>query len=138
MNKLRSNKNKKTSKFHNKKIQRRILSVTQILTKVKKKEKRQIERKRKKEKKLIKPLTPKKGSIIRVKEKPKKIIYSAKIIDYKNPILLLRYLRINGKIVPRHRTKLPAKQHRLLVKVMKTARIMGFLPFVRKEKGFFR
>jgi ribosomal protein S18 len=51
-------------------------------------------------------------------------------INYKNVYLLRRYLGITGKILPRHTTKLTAKEHRSIAKAIRQARRMGLLPFV--------
>jgi len=71
--------------------------------------------------------------------KPKnKIIYDRKFIDYKNRSLLQEYISFDGKILPKRKTGITTKQQRFLTKAIKTARILGLLPFVKKEKGFFR
>nr|QUO99126.1 ribosomal protein S18 [Oedogonium capilliforme] len=71
--------------------------------------------------------------------KPKnKIIYDRKFIDYKNRSLLQEYISFDGKILPKRKTGVTTKQQRFLTKAIKTARILGLLPFVKKEKGFFR
>jgi len=89
---------------------------------------------RKNKKKLIPP----KSLIIILKEKPEKAVYNRRIIDYKHCGLLQRYIGLGGKILPRRQTRLTAKQQRYIAKTIKSARVMGLLPFVSKEKGFFR
>ncbi len=91
-----------------------------------------------KRKKTIKPIIPPKSLVIILKEKPEKILYNRRIIDYKHCSLLQRYIGLGGKILPRRQTRLTAKQQRYIAKTIKSARIMGLLPFVSKEKGFFR
>lgn len=54
------------------------------------------------------------------------------MINYKNIFLLRKYISIEGKILPRRLTNLNAKQQRNMAKAIKNARIMGFLPFVRR------
>lgn len=54
-------------------------------------------------------------------------------IDYKNILLLRRFITIEGKILPRRLTSLTAKQHRAIAKAIKNARMMGLLPFVNKD-----
>jgi small subunit ribosomal protein S18 len=54
-------------------------------------------------------------------------------IDYKNVLLLRRFITIEGKILPRRVSGLTAKQHRAIAKAIKNARMMGLLPFVNKE-----
>ncbi len=91
-----------------------------------------------KRQKPIKPIIPPKSLVIILREKPEKIIYNRRIIDYKHCGLLQRYIGLGGKNLPRRQTRLTAKQQRYIAKTIKSARIMGLLPFVSKEKGFFR
>jgi ribosomal protein S18 len=91
-----------------------------------------------KRQKPIKPIIPPKSLVIILREKPEKILYNRRIIDYKHCGLLQRYIGLGGKILPRRQTRLTAKQQRYIAKTIKSARIMGLLPFVSKEKGFFR
>lgn len=131
--------NKKISKIGKsnfKNVKRRVLSVSQILSRVRKQKQRQTEQN--KRKKPIKPIIPPKSLIIILKEKPEKAVYNRRIIDYKHCGLLQKYIGLGGKILPRRQTKLTAKQQRYVSKTIKSARIMGLLPFVSKEKGFFR
>jgi small subunit ribosomal protein S18 len=131
--------NKKANKFGKanvKNLKRRVLSVSQILSRVRKQKQRQTEQN--KRKKPIKPIIPPKSLIIILKEKPEKAIYNRRIIDYKHCGLLQKYIGLGGKILPRRQTKLTAKQQRYVAKTIKSARILGLLPFVSKEKGFFR
>ena len=51
-------------------------------------------------------------------------------IDYKDTDFLRRFLSSYGKIVPRRRSKVSAKQQRAIAKAIKRARIMALLPFV--------
>lgn len=115
---------------------RKVLSVSQLLIRVQKQKQRQLNQK--KRQKPIKPIIPPKSLIIILKDKPEKAIYNRRIIDYKHCGLLQRYIGLGGKILPRRQTKLTAKQQRYIAKTIKTARIMGLLPFVTKERGFFR
>jgi small subunit ribosomal protein S18 len=55
-------------------------------------------------------------------------------IDYKNVVLLRKFITEDGKILPRRVTGLSAKQQRYMAKAIKTARVMGLLPFVNKQK----
>ena len=48
---------------------------------------------------------------------------------YKNISLLKKYLSVSGKILPRRITRLTSKEQRALKKAIKTARILGLLPF---------
>jgi ribosomal protein S18 len=54
------------------------------------------------------------------------------ILDYKNLFLLRQYLSIQGKIKPRKKTQLTAKKQRKMSTTIKTARMMGLLPFIRR------
>lgn len=113
---------------------RKVLSVSQLLLRVQKQ--RQLSQK--KRQKPMKPIIPPKSLIIILKDRPEKAVYNRRIIDYKHCGLLQRYIGLGGKILPRRQTKLTAKQQRYIAKTIKTARIMGLLPFVTKERGFFR
>lgn len=115
---------------------RKVLSISQLLSRVSKQKQRQLNQK--KRQKPIKPIIPPKSLIIILKDKPEKAIYNRRIIDYKHCGLLQRYIGLGGKILPRRQTRLTAKQQRYIAKTIKTARIMGLLPFVTKERGFFR
>jgi small subunit ribosomal protein S18 len=115
---------------------RKVLSVSQILARVNQKKQRKIDQK--KRKKPLKPIIPPKSFILLFKDKPEKYVYNRRIIDYKHCGLLQRYIGLGGKILPRRQTKLTAKQQRYVAKTIKTARIMGLLPFVTKERSFFR
>jgi ribosomal protein S18 len=94
--------------------------------------------------KAIQPIIPPKSFLMILSSRSEKNLslqslqYSHRIIDYKYCGLLQRYIGLGGKILPRRQTRLSAKQQRYLAKTIKSARIMGLLPFVSKEKGFFR
>nr|YP_009450221.1 ribosomal protein S18 [Pectinodesmus pectinatus]AOS53096.1 ribosomal protein S18 [Pectinodesmus pectinatus] len=105
-------------------------------TRVNQKKQRKLEQK--KRKKPLKPIIPPKSFILLFKDKPEKYVYNRRIIDYKHCGLLQRYIGLGGKILPRRQTKLTAKQQRYVAKTIKSARIMGLLPFVTKERSFFR
>ena len=91
-----------------------------------------------KSQKPIKPLIPAKSLTILLKDKPEKTFYNRRLIDYKNTGLLQFYIGIGGKLLPRRQTRLSAKQQRFVAKTVKSARVMGLLPFVSKERGFYR
>lgn len=118
------------------KFRRRVLSVSQLLGRIRKQRRKKLEKQ--KRQKPIKPIIPPKSLIIILKEKRQKAIYNRRIIDYKHCGLLQRYIGLGGKILPRRQTRLTAKQQRYIAKTIKSARILGLLPFVSKEKGFFR
>lgn len=52
--------------------------------------------------------------------------------DYRNVEVLRRFLSETGKILPRRRTGLSAKEQRILAKTIKRARVLGLLPFTEK------
>lgn len=53
--------------------------------------------------------------------------------DYKKIDTLRKFITEQGRILPRRRTQLTAKQHRKVTKLIKQARILGFLPFINKK-----
>nr|BBD21640.1 30S ribosomal protein S18 [Poropsis sp. ID1_4] len=53
----------------------------------------------------------------------------SKEINYKNLLLLYRYIKISGKIVPRRLNDLTTKRQRQISKAIKNARLMSFIPF---------
>jgi len=55
-----------------------------------------------------------------------------KQLDYKDVILLRRFINTVGKIIPSRRTGTCAKHQRLLAKSIKRARVIGLLPFVAR------
>ena len=130
------NDNSKKSRTSSTLRRRKILSISQLLIQVQKQKQRQLNQK--KRQKPLKPIIPPKSLIIILKDKPEKAVYNRRIIDYKHCGLLQRYIGLGGKILPRRQTKLSAKQQRYIAKTIKSARIMGLLPFVTKERGFFR
>ena len=132
----KSRKAKKSTPVALRKFRRRVLSVSQLLGRIR--QQRQKKLNQQKRQKPIKPIIPPKSLLIILKEKPKKAVYNRRIIDYKHCGLLQRYIGLGGKILPRRQTRLSAKQQRYIAKTIKSARIMGLLPFVSKEKGFFR
>ena len=115
---------------------RRVLSLSQLLGRIRKQRQQKVEQQ--KRQRPIQPIIPPKSLVIILKEKPEKAIYNRRIIDYKHCGLLQRYIGLGGKILPRRQTRLTAKQQRYIAKTIKSARIMGLLPFVSKEKSFFR
>lgn len=51
-------------------------------------------------------------------------------IDYKDIDNLRKFINPNGRILPRKRTGLTAKNQRALAESIKRARFMGLLPYV--------
>lgn len=115
---------------------KRVLSLSQILGRIRQQRQKTLEQQ--KRQKPIKPIIPPKSLIIILRDKPEKAVYNRRIIDYKHCGLLQRYIGLGGKILPRRQTRLTAKQQRYVAKTIKSARIMGLLPFVSKERGLFR
>lgn len=54
------------------------------------------------------------------------------LIDYKDVILLRRFINTVGKITPRRRTKVCSKHQRTVGQAIKRARVIGLLPFVAR------
>lgn len=53
----------------------------------------------------------------------------SKEINYKNLLLLSRYIKISGKIIPKRLNDLTTKRQRRISKAVKNARLMSFIPF---------
>jgi small subunit ribosomal protein S18 len=134
-----------------KKFRRKVLSLSQLVSKLLASQQKfayaSQQQKRGEQQKLayasqqqkpVQPIIPPKTLIIILKEKPEKQVYNRRIIDYKHCGLLQRYIGLGGKILPRRQTRLTAKQQRFVSKTIKTARVMGLLPFVNKERSFYR
>jgi len=71
----------------------------------------------------------------RVKSTPKACYFcvnNIKSLDYKNVILLRKFINTAGKILPKKRTGSCSKHQRMIAQSIKRARIMGLLPFVAK------
>jgi small subunit ribosomal protein S18 len=51
-------------------------------------------------------------------------------IDYKNVVLLRKFISADGKILPRRVSRLNAKQQRYIANAIKNARMVGLLPFI--------
>lgn len=137
---MRGLKSKKTKrqiqKISIRKFRRKVLSLTQILSHLR--QQRNQKQEHQKRQKPIKPLIPSKTLVIILKDKNGKHVYNRRIIDYKHSGLLQRYIGLGGKILSRRQTRLTAKQQRYVAKTIKTARVMGLLPFVSKERSFFK
>nr|YP_009105128.1 ribosomal protein S18 [Edaphochlorella mirabilis]AIT93780.1 ribosomal protein S18 [Edaphochlorella mirabilis] len=56
-------------------------------------------------------------------------------IDYKNLVLLRKFITAEGKILPRRINGLTAKQQRHITKAIKNARMIGLLPFINKSQS---
>lgn len=69
-------------------------------------------------------LTVRRGSI------PRDVVQDQ--ADFRNTEFLAYFLKDSGKLVPRRRTKLPAKLHRELMREIKLARSLGLVDFLSK------
>lgn len=69
-------------------------------------------------------LTVRRGSI------PKDVVKDQ--ADFRNTEFLTYFLKDSGKLVPRRRTRLPAKLHRELMREIKLARSLGLVDFLSK------
>lgn len=58
--------------------------------------------------------------------------HDIKYIDYKDIDVLKQFLNPHGRIMPRSRTGITAKQQRSLDAAVKRARFMGLIPYVQK------
>jgi small subunit ribosomal protein S18 len=54
------------------------------------------------------------------------------LVDYKDVILLRKFINTVGKIIPRKRTKVCSKHQRSVSRAIKRARVIGLLPFVAR------
>ncbi len=54
------------------------------------------------------------------------------LVDYKDVILLRKFINTVGKIIPRKRTKVCSKHQRTVSQAIKRARVISLLPFVAK------
>ena len=55
--------------------------------------------------------------------------------DYRDIHVLNQFLDTYGRLMPRRRTGLSAKYHRMVTRAVKRARYMALLPYVRREAG---
>jgi small subunit ribosomal protein S18 len=53
-------------------------------------------------------------------------------IDYKNVVILRKYISAEGKILSRRLTRLTSREQRHISTAIKTARIVGLLPFINQ------
>ena len=70
------------------------------------------------------------------KKKQKNKIFSKGTIDYKNVVLLRKFISAEGKILPRRITGVTAKQQRQLARAIKNGRMIGLLPFINYSNPF--
>lgn len=72
---------------------------------------------------------------IKIEDKPREKYclfqkYGIKYIDYKNPTFLLKFINMQGKILPRCITGTSLKYQRRVAKAVKRARHLAILPFL--------
>ena len=72
-------------------------------------------------------------AIVQKRSRPKLPTFQG-TIDYKNVVLLRKFITAEGKILPRRSSQLTAKQQRYVAKAIKNARVMGLLPFINKNQ----
>ncbi len=77
-------------------------------------------------KKRIIPIVPRTSDL--------KPVLVQRTIDYKNIVLLRKFITVEGKILPRRISGLTAKQQRNMAKAIKNARMIGLLPFIKKSQ----
>jgi len=70
-----------------------------------------------------------KRNLVRAKRCPLCLAHT--VIDYKDTVLLRKYISERGKILGRARTGICAKHQRIITKSIKRARIVALLPFVQ-------
>jgi len=58
-------------------------------------------------------------------------VQEPKVFDYKDPETLGRYVTERGKIVPRSRTGLTAREQRDLTRAVKRARMLALMSFAK-------
>lgn len=94
----------------------------------------------KKKKQRIFSSTKRKPVVAIIKQKTKKNISSQSrpgTIDYKNVVLLRKFISADGKILPRRVSRLNAKQQRYIANAIKNARMVGLLPFINYSSPSF-
>ena len=66
-------------------------------------------------------------------KKKKKVcqMCAGKSVDYKDPMILNKYINEKGKILPRRMTGACAKHQRHIAREIKRARYMALLPYVK-------
>ena len=81
--------------------------------------------------------TNKKKHIIPIVQRPSQLksVLVQRTIDYKNIVLLRKFITVEGKILARRISGLTAKQQRNMAKAIKNARMIGLLPFIKKSQS---
>lgn len=72
---------------------------------------------------------------IKIEDKPREKYclfqkYGIKYVDYKNPTFLVKFINMQGKILPRCVTGTSQKYQRRVAKAVKRARHLAILPFL--------
>ena len=68
-----------------------------------------------------------------LKTRQRSLLLLGEIIDYKDVVLLRRFISEQGKILSKQVSKLTSKQQRTMTKAIKGARILAMLHFVNNE-----
>ncbi len=86
--------------------------------------------------KKTKTRAKKKKRIIPIVQRPNQLkpVLVQRTIDYKNIVLLRKFITVEGKILPRRISGLTAKQQRNITKAIKNARMVGLVPFIKKSQ----
>lgn len=64
-----------------------------------------------------------------IDEKPVVKSDGKQVFDYKDPATLAKYVTERGRIIPRSRSGLLAKEQRMLAQAVKRARMLALMPF---------
>jgi len=55
-----------------------------------------------------------------------------KYVDYKDTETLSRFMDAHGRMLPKRKTGISAKNQRRIANALKRARFMGFLPYISR------
>lgn len=58
--------------------------------------------------------------------------HNIKHVDFKDVEILMKFLNVHGRILPKRKTGLSARYQRKLALSVKRARCMGLLPYIAK------
>lgn len=75
-------------------------------------------------------MKPRSRNVKKIRTPKNSPIAEDKVIDYKDITLLSKFVSERGKIVPRNKTGVSARQQRELTQAIKRARHLAMLPFL--------
>lgn len=75
-------------------------------------------------------MKPRSRNVKKIRTPKNSPIAEDKVIDYKDIALLSKFVSERGKIVPRNKTGVSARQQRELTQAIKRARHLAMLPFL--------